>query len=87
VTETASGHFIFVGRQERDLYTWTDDILIAAYDRDGGLLWQSVTDSTSHNLHERILERPNGSYVIVGSASRPGRPFRIQLLVIDPSQT
>ena len=87
VTETANGRYVFVGWQERDLYTWTDDILIAAYDRDGGLLWQSVTPSTSHNLHERILEHPDGSYVIVGSASRAGRPFRIQLLVIDPDET
>ena len=84
VTETADGNYVCVGWQERDLYTWTDDVLLAAHDRDGGLLWQSLTRSAAHNIHERILEYPDGSYVIVGAASRPGRPFRIQLLKIDP---
>lgn len=35
-------------------------------------------------MHERILEHADGSYVIAGAASRPGRPFRMQLLKIDP---
>ena len=54
------------------------------FDQEGGLLWEFVIDSALHNLHERLRERPDGSYLIAGSASRPGRPFRIQLLVIDP---
>jgi hypothetical protein len=87
VTETADGGYVCVGWQEHDLYTWTDDILLAAHDRDGGLLWESLTRSATHNTHARILEHPDGSYVIVGSASRPGRPFRIQLLKIDPDGT
>ena len=86
VTEAADGRYVCVAWQERDLYTWTDDILLAAHDRDGGLLWQSLTRSAAHNIHEQILKRPDGSYVIAGPASAPGRPFRIQLLKIDPEE-
>lgn len=87
VTETADGSYVCAGWQERDLYTWGDDILLAAHDRNGGLLWESVTRSAAHNIHEQILEHPDGSYVIVGSAARPGRSFHIQLLKIDPDGT
>jgi hypothetical protein len=87
VAETADGSYVCVGWQERDLYTWTDDILLAAHDRDGGLLWQSLTRSATHNTYGRILEHPDGSYVVVGSAARPGRSFRVQVIKIDPDGT
>ena len=87
VTETADGRYVCAGWRERDLYTWTDDILLAAFDRDGALLWESVTPSVKHNLHEGFVQRPDGSFVVAGSAALPGRPFRIQLLVIDPDGT
>ena len=84
VTETADGRYVCAGWRERDLYTWTDDILLAAFDRDGTLLWESVTPTVKHNMHEGLVQHPDGSFVIVGSAARPGGPFRIQLVVIDP---
>ena len=86
VTETAEGRYVCIGWRERDLYRWTDNILLAAFDRDGTFLWESVTPSVKHNMHERFFQHPDGSYVIVGSAAMPGRPFRIQLLKIDPDE-
>jgi len=87
VTETANGHYVCVGWKERDLYTWTDDILVIAFDRYGGLLWENVARTVKHNIHEGLAQHSDGSFVVVGSASQPGRPFRIQLLVIDPDET
>ena len=82
VLETADGRYICVGWQE--LNTWRDDILLAAFDRDGTPLWQDVTPSGEHNLHEGFSEHPDGSFVIAGSASRPGRSFCIRLRKMDP---
>ena len=84
VLETADGRYICVGWQERDLNTWRDDILLAVFDRDGTPLWQDVTPSGEHNLHEGFSEHPDGSFVIAGSASRPGRSFCIRLRKMDP---
>ena len=86
VLETADGRYICVGWRERDLNTWTDDILVAAFGPDGTLLWEDVTRSYAHNLHEGFLEAPDGSLIIAGSASRPGRSFRIQLLKMTPEE-
>ena len=87
VTEVADGSYVCVGWQERDLYTWIDDILLAAFDCHGALLWESVTPTVKHNMYGALCQHPDGSYVVVGSASRAGRPFRVQLLKIDPEGT
>lgn len=87
VTETTDGRYVCAGWQERDLYQYTDNLLLAAFDSDGALLWEDVTGMNVHITFGEILAHPDGSYVIVGSAARPGRPFRIQLLKLDPDGT
>jgi len=84
VTETADGCFVTCGWQTPDLYTSGDDILLAAFDRSGALLWEDLLPSAAHNLHVRIFQCSGGSHVIVGSARQPGQPFRIQRIKIDP---
>jgi len=84
IAETADGGFVSCGWQTPDLFTPGDDILIAAFDRSGALLWEDLTPSLAHNLHARIFQRSDGSYVIAGSAARPGQSFRIQRIEIDP---
>jgi len=83
VTETFDGRYVCAGWQMRDFHTFADDILLAAFDQDGALLWQDVTPSPAHNLHEALVQHPDGSLVIAGSAARPGRPFRVQLIKTD----
>jgi len=83
VTETTEHSFVSCGWQTPDLPTPGDDILIAAFDRSGARLWEKLIASPAHNLHVRIFQRPDGSYVIVGSARQPGESFRIQLIEID----
>jgi len=87
VTETADGHYVCVGWQERDLYSYTDNLLLAAFDADGVLLWEDVTRRTVHTTFGAILGHPDGSYVVIGSAARPGSPFRVQVIKIDPGGT
>jgi outer membrane protein assembly factor BamB len=84
VTETTDGGFVSCGWQTPDLFTPGDDILIAAFDRSGVLLWEDLIPSSAHNLHVRIFQHSDGSHVIVGSARQPGQSFRIQLIEIDP---
>jgi len=86
VLEMSDGRILCIGWQEQDLYSWTDDILLAAFNREGEMLWQEVIDSYYHNLHEGFVEHPDGSLVVAGAASRPGRSFLIQLLKIDISE-
>ena len=87
VTETADGGFVSCGWQTPDLYTPGDDILIAAFNRSGAVLWEDVIPSSAHNLHVRIFSLLGGTYVIVGSARQPGQSFRIQLIRIGPHDT
>ena len=84
VTETSDGQYVSVGSQLPDLYTYRDDIYLVGFDANGTLLWESVTPTAKHNMYEGFVQHPDGAYVIVGSAARPGGPFRIQLVVIDP---
>jgi hypothetical protein len=82
VTETSGGRYVCAGWQARDLNTDSGNISFAA--GDGTFLWQDVTRTVLHNLHEKILQHPDGSYAIAGSAARPGRSFRIQRIKADP---
>jgi outer membrane protein assembly factor BamB len=86
VLETSAGHFVCVGWQEVSFDKYGDDILIAAFDSDGTPLWERATPTTAHNLHEGLVECPDGTLVIVGSAAQPGRVFRVQVIKteIDP---
>ena len=84
IAETADGGFVSCGWQTPDLFTPGDDILVAAFDRAGVLLWEDLTPSLAHNLHVQIFQHSDGSHVIVGSARQPGQSFRIQLIKIDP---
>jgi hypothetical protein len=85
VLETRDGNIVCIGWQEQDLYRWTDNILLAGFDGEGEPLWQELIRSNAHNLHEGLVEHPDGTLVVAGSASRPSRSFRIQLLKIDIS--
>jgi len=84
VTETSDGQYVSVGWQLPDLHVYRDDIYLVGFDASGLRLWESVTPTAKHNMYEGFLQRPDGSFVIVGSAARPGGAFRIQLVVIDP---
>jgi len=86
VTETPDGRYACVGWKLRDLHTHTDDIYLAGFDIDGTLMWESVTRTVKHNMHEAFFQQPDGSFIIAGSGARPGQPFRIQLIKIDPEE-
>ena len=87
VAETADGQYVWVGWQALDLYTHRDDVYLVGFDANGSLLWESVTPTFKHNMHEALVQHPDGSFVIVGSAARPGGSFRIQLTKIAPDGT
>ena len=84
VTETSDGNYICVGWQSASLYARTDDILLAAFGREGAPLWETVISSDAHNVHGCIQQHADGTYVIVSSSATSGDPFRIQLLKVDP---
>ncbi len=86
VMETSTGNLICVGWQERSYNIYGDDIYIASFDAGGTPLWERITASTSHNLHEGLVECSDGTLLIAGSAARPGQPFRIQLIKLEAPQ-
>jgi hypothetical protein len=87
VTETSDGQYVSVGSQLPDLYTYGDDIYLVGLDVDGALLWERVTPTVKHNMYEGFVQHPDGSFVIVGSAARPGQSFRIQLIKTTPPES
>ncbi len=87
VTKTSDGQYVSAGSRLPDLYTYRDDIYLVGFDANGSLLWESVTPTVKHNMHEALVQHPDGSFVIVGSAARPGQSFRIQLIKEDPPRS
>gem|GEM_PF-1430281 len=80
--ETSDGQYVCIGWQLPDFYTHRDDIYLVGFDADGSLLWESVTSTDKHNMHEALVQHPDGPLVIAGSAAQPGRAFRAQLVKI-----
>ncbi len=80
VIETAAGHFVCVGWQEVSFDDYGDDLCIAVFDGDGTPLSMSVTPTSAHNMYEGLLECPDGTLIVTGSAAQAGRVFRIQLI-------
>lgn len=87
VTETSDGQYVCVGWQLPDFYTHQDDIYLVGFDADGSLLWESVRSTDKHNMHEVFFQHPDGSFIIAGSAARPGQPFHIQLIKTEPNRS
>ncbi len=87
VIETAAGHFVCVGWQETSFNVYGDDRYIACVDASGTSLWERVTPTFMHNLYEGLVECPDGSLIIVGSAAQPGRVFRIQVIKTEAVET
>jgi len=84
VAETSDGQYVCVGWQLRDLYTHRDDIYLVGFAADGSLLWETVTPTDKHNMHEALVQHADGSLVIGGSVAQPGQLFRMQLIKTVP---
>jgi len=83
VLETSAGDILCIGWRSADFHTWNDDLLLAAFDASGTLLWEEVSRRYAHTLYHGFAEHPDGSVVVAGSVSRAGQPFRIQLMRIE----
>ena len=84
VMETFDGQYVCVGWQTQAFSTQNDNIYLVGFDKDGSLLWESVTPTAKHNMHEAIVQHPDGSLVIAGSSTLRGRTFRMQLIKAMP---
>ena len=84
VTETFDGQYVCVGWQTQAFSTQNDNIYLVGFDKSGSLQWESVIPTAKHNMHEALVQHPDGSLVIAGSATLRGRAFHMQLIKIMP---
>ncbi|MBN1660242.1 MAG: beta-lactamase family protein, partial [Anaerolineae bacterium] len=81
LSRTADGGYIAVGERTADRVTWESDIMLVKIDASGRPLWQQVQPAT-HTMFSRILEHPEGGYMIAGAMFVDPR-FNILLMRTD----
>jgi hypothetical protein len=81
LAQTADGGYVTVGERTTDLYTWEADLVLVKIDGNGQLIWQQVWPG-SHTMISRVLQYPDGEFVIAG-ATFLDPVFNILLLKTD----
>lgn len=82
LTVTADGGCVAAGDTGGDLSSWNQDIVLLKLDSEGQLLWRQVIATGTHQMYGRIVQHPDGGYVLVGSLVRNGQ-FDIFLIKTD----
>ncbi len=87
ILEMSAGRIVCVGWQEESFDEYGDDRYVACFSADGTPLWERVTTTSAHNLYEGLVEYPDGTLIIAGSAAQPGRVFRVQVIKTEAAET
>jgi len=82
MTEISDGSIVAVGDMSRDLYTGDSNIALVKIDQKGKLVWRQTIETHTHTMLRKILEHPDGGYVIAGSTYKRGG-FDILLIKTD----
>ena len=82
LVETPDGGYLAAGDIVVDLQGWGADILLVKIDPRGQLVWKQTIETNTHTMIMKILQHPDGGYVIAGSTVH-GRNFDILLIKTD----
>lgn len=81
LAQTSDGGYVTVGEQTRDLGTWKAELALVKIDEKGQLLWQQ-TWPASHTMFSRVLQHPDGGFVIAGATFQEP-VFKVLLVKTD----
>ncbi len=82
LVETPDGGYLAAGDLMVDLPSWAADILLVKIDESGQLEWKQTIETNTHTMITKILQHPDGGYLIAGSTVH-GRNFDILLIKTD----
>ncbi len=80
-TEAADGGYIAAGEWVKDYYAGDSDLALVKIDAHGQLIWQDKIETNAHHMLARILQHPDGGYVIATSIVS-NRAFDFDIILI-----
>ncbi len=84
LTEASDGGYIAAGEWVKDYYSGDSDLSLVKVDAQGQLVWQEKIETNAHHMLARILQHPDGGYVVATSiASNRNFDFDIMLIRVD----
>jgi hypothetical protein len=81
LTEAADGGYVAAGEWVKDYYAGDSDLALVKIDAQGQLVWQQKIETNKHHMLARILQHPDGSYVIATSIMS-GSDFEFDIMLI-----
>ena len=84
LAEAADGGYVAAGEWVKDYYSGDSDLSLVKVDAQGQLVWQEKIETNAHHMLARILQHPDGGYVVATSiASNRNFDFDIMLIRVD----
>ena len=83
LVEAADGGYVVAGEWVKDYYAGDSDLALVKIDDRGQPVWQQKTETNAHHMLARILQHPDGGYVIATSIVSGSRfEFDINLMKV-----